>query len=321
MPVSVIVRSATRAGEAPTLTFDGDRVVVGRGAFADVRLPDPSVSARHATLRAQAGEYVLIDEGSTNGTFVGGVRLTPHAPRTVRSGDLVRVGRVWLEVRTDAAPITSDLPLATRDLAFGLVQEAMRAVGDETAPTVRVVEGPDHGAMLVLGEEGHAYVVGRGESCALLLADADASREHVQVVRRGASVLVRDLGGKNQAALGESWLPADRDIVWRRPAMLRVGRSVLALAEPVAEALAELEAAVDEALPEGGSPPPPSSHGPRSLGVGAAGAAPIAEVPPPVAVAPARRRSDWSTTDIAVGGAALLVIILSAGGLYWLFHG
>jgi pSer/pThr/pTyr-binding forkhead associated (FHA) protein len=324
MPLSVLVRN--HGGEPQVLTFDGDRVVLGRGAFADVRLPDPSVSTRHATVRVLGGEYLLFDEGSTNGTFVGGIRLAPQTPRSIRSGDLVRLGRVWVEVRTEAAPLTQDLPLATRDLAFRLVEEAMLAIGDETSPSVSVVEGGDVGASLTLAEEGHVYVIGRGETCALLLSDADASREHVQVVRRGGSVLIRDLGAKNRAALGEVWLATERDVVWRRPSMLRVGRTVLALREPVADALAELEGSADEALPEGGEPPPPppSSHAPAppSLSGGArTAAAPLAEATPSVAPKPVPRGPAWSTTDLAVGGAAILVIALSAAGLYWLLRG
>jgi pSer/pThr/pTyr-binding forkhead associated (FHA) protein len=324
MPLSVLVRN--HGGEPQVLTFDGDRVVLGRGSFADVRLPDPSVSTRHATVRVVAGDYLLYDEGSTNGTFVGGIRLAPQTPRNIRSGDLVRLGRVWVEVRTEAAPLTQDLPLATRDLAFRLVEEAMLAIGDDTAPSVSVVEGGDVGRKLVLAEEGHVYLIGRGEGCALLLNDADASREHVQVVRRSGSVLIRDLGAKNRAALGEAWLATDRDVVWRRPTMLRVGRTVLALTEPVADALAELEGSADEALPEGGEPPPPppSSHAPAppSLSGGArTGAAPLAEAPPAFVPKPTPRGSGWSATDMIVGGAAVLVIALSAAGLYWLLKG
>jgi pSer/pThr/pTyr-binding forkhead associated (FHA) protein len=324
MPLTVLVRNPGGDGESPALTFDGDRIVLGRGAFADVRLPDPSVSTRHATVRAIAGEYLLYDEGSTNGTFVGGVRLAPQTPRTLRSGDLVRLGRVWIEARTDPAPLTHDLPLATRDLAFRLV------VGDDTAPSVAVVEGADLGTSLTLSEEGRVYLVGRGDTCALLLSDADASREHVQMVRRGGSVLVQDLGGKNCAALGEGWLSTDRPVIWRRPAMLRVGRTVLALTEPVADALAELETANDEPLPEGASiaPPPPSS---RAAIYAAGAAAPIAgpsrPAPPLAEGAPVpslkRRKPDgagWSSTDLAVGAAAVMVIALSAAGLYWLLR-
>jgi pSer/pThr/pTyr-binding forkhead associated (FHA) protein len=322
VPLTVLVRNPAGGGDPPPLTFDGDRIVLGRGAFADVRLPDPSVSSRHATVRANGGEYLLLDEGSTNGTYVGGVRLAVQTPRALRSGDLVRLGRVWIEVRTEAAPITHDLQAATREVALQLVANAMDEIGERTFPIVTVVEGPDRGAVFELPEEGHVYVVGRGEGCAVRLTDPDASRDHVQLLRRGGAVLVQDLGAKNRCVLGEAPLPTDRPVVWKRPAMLRVGSSVLSLAEPVLEALADLEASADEPLPEVGAPPPPppSSHG---LPVAAAltegaGAAPLVAEPAPVP-APTRGASiGWSSTDIAVGGAAALVIALSATGLYWL---
>src|SRR4051812_34570868 len=110
MSVTVVVRSgATAKNSGPALTFDGHRIVIGRSSGSDVRLPDPSVSLRHASIRAQGGEYAIFDEGSTNGTWVGSSRLDAHTPRTVRTGDLVRLGRVWLEVVVDQKPATPDL--------------------------------------------------------------------------------------------------------------------------------------------------------------------------------------------------------------------
>jgi pSer/pThr/pTyr-binding forkhead associated (FHA) protein len=325
MPLSVLIRTAARGASAdasPSLTFDGPRVVIGRGLGCEVRLPDPSVSQRHATVRTEGVEYTLVDEGSTNGTFLGDVRLSPFAPRTLKSGDLVRVGRVWLEVRMDQTPATRDLPAATRDLAFRLVEDAMRAVGDDVSPRLLVVEGPDRGKAFALVDEARVYLVGRGEACDFVLDDMDASREHVQIVRRAGAVLVRDLGSKNGVQLGESRIPTDRDVAWRTPTMIRLGMTVLTLDEPVARALAELEAAPDDALPaEGGVPPPaptPVHTPPASLGAGA----PLAEVvssaePRPLGV----RRAAWSGADAAVVVAAASIIALSAAGLYWLLRG
>ncbi|MGH7434940.1 MAG: FHA domain-containing protein, partial [Polyangiaceae bacterium] len=90
MALTVVVLSADGA----RLTFDGtSRIVVGRGAGSDVRLPDTSVSVRHASLRAQGSDFAVVDEGSTNGTFVGSVRVAPHTSRIVRAGDRLRLGR------------------------------------------------------------------------------------------------------------------------------------------------------------------------------------------------------------------------------------
>ncbi len=356
MPVTVVVRTASAPSNAaagssagvnaaaPSLTFDGARIVIGRGSGSDVRLPDPSVSTRHATIRAAGNDYAIVDEGSTNGTWVGGVKLLPQSPRVVKSGDLVRVGRVWLELSIGHKAPTPDLGLATRDLAFALVQRAMDAVGDDTVAKVRVAEGPDIGEELHLTEEGRAYVLGRSETCDLPLADADASREHAVVARRGGQILLRDLGSRNGVYLGESRLAPERDVVWRAPMMARIGITVLALDEPVSTALAELEAAADEAMREDDIPPAPestpapaaaagrASHapanapgGPPSSSASApslAGAAPIAEVAADtseMARVPRAKRG-WTMTDLLVVTLALGVIAASLAGLVWVLR-
>src|SRR5215510_1087897 len=119
MALTIVIRSGD--GQTPAaITFDAPRVVIGRGEGCEVRLPDPSVSHRHASIRQRGSEYIVMDEGSTNGTFVGPVRLAAQAPRVLRSGDLVRVGRVWLEVCIEQVPPTENAPLATCEMALAL---------------------------------------------------------------------------------------------------------------------------------------------------------------------------------------------------------
>src|SRR5579863_8070357 len=124
MSLTIIVRASPE--RQVSLTFDGtQRVVIGRGASSDIRLPDPSVSHRHATIRAQGGDFLLVDEGSANGTFIAGARVAPHTSRLVRSGDRVRVGRVILELHIEQVPATRDVSVATRELALAMVARAM----------------------------------------------------------------------------------------------------------------------------------------------------------------------------------------------------
>lgn len=317
----MLVRSAT--GEAPSLTFDGSRVVIGRSSGADVRLPDPSVSQRHATIRAQGAEYAIVDEGSSNGTWVGGVRLPPQTPRLVRSGDLVRVGRVWLELVLGQAAPTPDLGLATRDVALALVRQAMERAGSDTRARLCVTEGPDIGLELPIAEE-RAYVLGRAERCDLPLADEDVSREHAVVTRRGGQVFVRDPGSSNGVFLGEVRV-GERDVLWKPPAMVRLGRSVVALYEPVSLALGDLEAIADEPVAEEDAPPPPEPTPPPPE-------PPKAELPAPAAAAPIartereaptvvrRRKRTWTLADIAVVSIAVLVISASLAGLVWVLR-
>lgn len=259
MGITVVVRYA--GSEKTRLTFDGtQRVVIGRGPGSDVRLPDTSVSYRHATLRAQGAEFVLVDEGSTNGTFVGEIRIAPNTSRLVRSGDSVRVGRMSLELRMDRSPITRDLAVATRDLALALVAEAIEAAGTDATTRVRVVEGVDQGSMLALAQFEHEYVIGRASHCDLQLTDPDVSREHIRVARRSEGVVVVDAGAKNGTSVGAVRVGPREPAVWRPAQMIGIGRTVLSLEEPLNDALARIEGSPDErlALAEGGAVADPS---------------------------------------------------------------
>lgn len=70
--------------------LDGPRAVLGRSDDAECVLRDPNVSRRHAELRQdRAGQWEIVDLGSTNGIKVNGRRVT-EAP--LREGDQVTVG-------------------------------------------------------------------------------------------------------------------------------------------------------------------------------------------------------------------------------------
>ncbi len=66
---------------------------LGRSAENTFPLQDMTVSRRHATVRMDArGLVTLVDEGSTNGTFLNGRRLDVGRPVTVEEGDRIQLG-------------------------------------------------------------------------------------------------------------------------------------------------------------------------------------------------------------------------------------
>ncbi|MBX3111923.1 MAG: FHA domain-containing protein [Fimbriimonadaceae bacterium] len=68
-------------------------VIVGREAGLDISLPDEgSVSRRHASIQRDGGTVTLSDDGSTNGTYVNGSKLS--APAVLHPGDTVQFGAV-----------------------------------------------------------------------------------------------------------------------------------------------------------------------------------------------------------------------------------
>src|SRR3954468_9006658 len=68
------------------------RFVVGRKPDASLCIPSPTVSREHAELTVVDDGLLLRDLGSTNGTFVNGVRI--QQPCTVHHGDLLQMGQL-----------------------------------------------------------------------------------------------------------------------------------------------------------------------------------------------------------------------------------
>jgi hypothetical protein len=73
--------------------------MLGRGTDCDLRLVDPGVSRHHAELRVEDDQVVLVDLGSTNGTFVNGA---PVRRVELTDGTRVTLGRTTLVFRRDA---------------------------------------------------------------------------------------------------------------------------------------------------------------------------------------------------------------------------
>jgi len=69
--------------------------VIGRSRSCELVLGDDSVSRRHAMLAREGARIVVIDLGSTNGTFLNG-RLVRHAE--VQPGDRLQLGEIGIRL-------------------------------------------------------------------------------------------------------------------------------------------------------------------------------------------------------------------------------
>jgi predicted component of type VI protein secretion system len=103
-------------GPQPGQTFvpDQDLLTLGRDPNNTIVINDPQISRQHARITRQGGLLVLEDIGSTNGTFVNGMRLTgPHA---LANGDVIGLGDVVTLTYYGAGPAVTK-PLAGRATA------------------------------------------------------------------------------------------------------------------------------------------------------------------------------------------------------------
>ena len=89
-----MVKSA-ELDEGTDFELNSAQLTVGRGGQNDIPLAsDDYASARHARFEPRQDGVWVQDLGSTNGTFLNGVRL--ERPRRLTPGDVVRVGETDL---------------------------------------------------------------------------------------------------------------------------------------------------------------------------------------------------------------------------------
>jgi DNA-binding NtrC family response regulator len=187
-------------------TIDVDAVVVGRDSGANIVVSDPEVSAFHCELRAVSEGILVKDLGSTNGTFLGPVRvrqaivataseltvghskiaIEPQAKRRVdvgfadRFGPLVggsaKMRRVFGVLERVAATPLSTLIVGESGTGKGLVAKAIHEASErKDGPFVVVDCGsipPTLAESILFGHEKGAFT-GAGERRKGALAEAD----------------------------------------------------------------------------------------------------------------------------------------------------
>ena len=118
----LVVIEGPEAGRAVSL--DGPRTL-GTASGNDLVLTDERVSSRHCTITPDGTRFVVRDEGSTNGTWHEGARVTEVV---VEPGATLKLGRTFVRVQPQARAL--DLPPSSSRRFGELVAEslAMREV-------------------------------------------------------------------------------------------------------------------------------------------------------------------------------------------------
>jgi ABC-type multidrug transport system ATPase subunit/predicted component of type VI protein secretion system len=236
-----VLQDGSPAGKELELTLP--EMVIGRDASADMVIDSPAVSRRHLRVISTNGQVRIEDLGSSNGTFVNGVRLT--APHTLQPGDVVQLGRAvsltyvapgrsvepaaaQIETREEAGPglqgmtvLASDLPPAAAGTPPRLVVTVAGSepqTVDLTLAQVRLGRSPDndvvidspivsgHHAVLERGEDGYRLKVEAGTKNPVLYHGAPVAGD--QALRDGDVLRIGSLDPGVMVTLFYEW-PAE----------------------------------------------------------------------------------------------------------------
>lgn len=78
------------------VTINKMQMSIGRNPGNDVVIPDQTVSGTHAVIANEGGFWYIVDQNSTNGTLVNGIRVTRHKLGT---NDLIKLGAASLKIQ------------------------------------------------------------------------------------------------------------------------------------------------------------------------------------------------------------------------------
>ena len=109
----------------------GQSMVLGRAPTADVVLVTPNVSQFHARISREAEGMVVEDLGSTNGTWLNGVKVTSKTP--LQPSDDLRLGPHRVEINEDLSIKREDLEGGARGVRLD-AQDLVRQVGPSSQP-------------------------------------------------------------------------------------------------------------------------------------------------------------------------------------------
>lgn len=152
---------------------EGERLVIGRGADADIVIDNSAVSRHHSALKLQNGTLLISDLGSLNGTTVNGTKISSSVPIT--QNDMVGIGKFRLAPATDSAQNVSSSYATSMDMDDETVfvsspkkQPQAKDTQRQPSHTLTVISGPASPKELAL--DGKASIkIGKDASCDMII--------------------------------------------------------------------------------------------------------------------------------------------------------
>ena len=101
-----IVTLHERDRSARNIPLDKMPLTVGRASTCDIQLMQAGISRNHAEIYTNGQSWFIVDNGSTNGSWLGGARLTPFEPTPWEPEEPLHIGSaaLLLNIRQPSPP-------------------------------------------------------------------------------------------------------------------------------------------------------------------------------------------------------------------------
>ena len=178
-------------------SFTKPEITVGRDADLDIVIDNPSVSRRQLLFKRSESGWMLLDLGSSNGTFLGGERV--NGPTAIRAGDQIGFGKYSILFdqavsQAKSAPHRTSQPSApshdgTIHVKPSEVRELLKGSGRRQGAQLFWQCGDQRGVHYFV--DMSAVLVGTDELCDVQVPKAP--RHHILAVQENGRCRVRNL--------------------------------------------------------------------------------------------------------------------------------
>ena len=192
-----IVMMTMSPGQLPNVPRG--HVVVGRDPTrASLVIANVAVSSQHATVMLD--RMMVVDHGSTSGTYLAGQQIPPNQPVPIDPNGIVAFGPV-------PVPVSLLGQIATAAAGGGAPQAAAPAAGTAMAAAIPAPAGgapvPGRKHQTVIGEldmsqlSSSVITIGRTPENKIVVPHAQVSSRHAQIVQANGQLFLEDLRSAN----------------------------------------------------------------------------------------------------------------------------
>lgn len=161
--------------------FVNEDMHIGRAPDNEIVIENLAISRSHAVIHCQNGKYILNDMGSSNGSYVNGVRVKKTQ---IVDRDVISIGKYKLYFY-DQNNIQRDQANALADVDRTMLVEA------SAQPTLEIVKGKQKGQCFDLNS--YQTTIGRGSDNDIRLQDWFVSKQHARIEQRDGEYFIVDL--------------------------------------------------------------------------------------------------------------------------------
>ncbi|MFH1136378.1 MAG: FHA domain-containing protein [Pseudomonadota bacterium] len=190
-----------RGRELDKFLLGQGKIVIGRSPECDIKIDNPAISRKHSVIEFNGEDYLLSDQGSSNGTFLNGERLT--GPSRLKPGDVIGLAKFELQFQ-DASRAEVEKMIGGMDMEATMMVDSERmAKAFQSAPSgsptisgprkLVVLKGDANTKELVI--ERDVITIGKADSCDLVVKGFFLDKIEATLTQKQGKFFLVPMGG------------------------------------------------------------------------------------------------------------------------------